>query len=93
VPPTKNSHRACVAHIKALPGVDGYAEFLLYPRCVQKIYKMVNITRVNLLSLAASIPYAAELQAVVNSSVDHLSFISYSEFSMLGCLGREKESG
>jgi len=54
---------------------------------------MVNITRVNLLSLAASIPYAAELQAVVNSSVDHLSFISYSEFSMLGCLGREKESG
>lgn len=80
-------------YIKALPGLDGDAEFLLYPRCVQKIYKMVNITRVNLLSLAASIPYATELQAVVNGSVDHLSFISYSEFSMLGCLGREKKSG
>ncbi|TIA44204.1 calcium-dependent phosphotriesterase [Aureobasidium pullulans] len=48
---------------------------------------MVNITRVNLLSLAASIPYATELQAVVNGSVDHLSFISYNESFVTDILG------
>jgi gluconolactonase len=40
---------------------------------------MVNITHVNLLTLAASIPYANELYGIANASTDHVSFISYSE--------------
>jgi gluconolactonase len=40
---------------------------------------MVNITHVNLLTLAASIPYANELYGIANASTDHISFLSYSE--------------
>jgi gluconolactonase len=41
---------------------------------------MVNITHVNLLTLAASIPYANELYGIANASTDHISFLSYSEY-------------
>lgn len=48
---------------------------------------MVNITHVDVLSLAASIPYANELTAVANASTDHVSFISYSDEFLNGVLG------
>jgi hypothetical protein len=38
---------------------------------------MVNITYVDVLSLAASIPYANQLASIANASTDHVSFISY----------------
>jgi gluconolactonase len=48
---------------------------------------MVNITHVDVLSLAASIPYANELTAIANASSDHVSFISYSDEFLHGVLG------
>lgn len=47
---------------------------------------MVNITHVNLLTLAASIPYANELYAIANASTEVISFLSYSECLMLALL-------
>lgn len=38
---------------------------------------MVNITTVDLLSLASSIQYANQIQSIANASTDHVSFISY----------------
>ncbi|QIW95001.1 hypothetical protein AMS68_000519 [Peltaster fructicola] len=38
---------------------------------------MVNITVVDLLSLATSIPYANQLASIANASTDHVSFLSY----------------
>lgn len=38
---------------------------------------MVNITHVDLLSLATSYQYAYSIQAVANASIDQVSFISY----------------
>ena len=40
---------------------------------------MVNITTVDLLRLATSFPYAYQLQATANASIDHISFISYND--------------
>lgn len=40
---------------------------------------MVNITHVDVLSLAASLPYANQLTGIANASTDHVSFISYSD--------------
>jgi gluconolactonase len=48
---------------------------------------MVNITHVDVLSLAASIPYANELTAIANASTEHVSFISYSDEFLNGVLG------
>jgi len=48
---------------------------------------MVNITHVDVLGLAASIPYANELTALANASTDHVSFISYSDEFLNGVLG------
>jgi gluconolactonase len=48
---------------------------------------MVNITHVDVLSLAASIPYANELTAIANASSDHVSFFSYSDEFLHGVLG------
>lgn len=48
---------------------------------------MVNITHVDVLSLAASIPYANELISLANNSTDHISFISYSDEFLNGVLG------
>lgn len=45
---------------------------------------MVNLTHVNLLTLATSIPYANELYAIANASTEHVSFFSYSECSSVG---------
>jgi gluconolactonase len=53
----------------------------------QKFNIMVNITHVDVLSLAASIPYANELTAIANASSDHVSFISYSDEFLHGVLG------
>ena len=48
---------------------------------------MVNITHVDLLGLATSIPYANQLAAVANSSTDHISFISYNSSFVENILG------
>lgn len=40
---------------------------------------MVNITSVDLLNLASSIPYANQIGSIANTSIDHISFISYSD--------------
>jgi len=48
---------------------------------------MVNITHVDVLGLAASIPYANELTALANASTDHVSFISYSDEFFTNILG------
>ena len=48
---------------------------------------MVNITHVDVLRLASSIPYANELTALANASSDHVSFISYSDEFSNGVLG------
>lgn len=40
---------------------------------------MVNITRVDLLSLAISYQYSHQLQTIANNSVDDVSFISYND--------------
>lgn len=40
---------------------------------------MVNITHVDVVRLAASLPYVNELTAIANTSSDHVSFISYSD--------------
>lgn len=50
---------------------------------------MVNITHVNLLTLAASIPYANELYAIANASTEDISFLSYSEYLMLVLIAEE----
>lgn len=47
---------------------------------------MVNITHVNLLTLAASIPYANELYGIANASTEEVSFLSYSECFGVGSL-------
>ena len=39
----------------------------------------INLTTVNLLSLATSFQYAYHLDAIANASVDHISFISYND--------------
>lgn len=48
---------------------------------------MVNITNVDLLSLATSFPYAYQLQAIANASVDHISFLSYNDSFATDILG------
>ncbi|KAK3680305.1 hypothetical protein LTR78_000683 [Recurvomyces mirabilis] len=48
---------------------------------------MVNITSVDLLHLASSIPYAYQLQSIANASIDHISFISYNETFITDILG------
>jgi gluconolactonase len=48
---------------------------------------MVNITHVDVLALAASIPYANEFTALANASTDHVSFISYSDEFLTNVLG------
>ena len=48
---------------------------------------MVNITHVDLLGLASSIPYANQLGAIANNSIDHISFISYSDTFAQDILG------
>ncbi|KAK5118909.1 hypothetical protein LTR62_000120 [Meristemomyces frigidus] len=48
---------------------------------------MVNITHVDLLGLASSIPYAYQLQSIANASVNHISFISYNESFVTDILG------
>lgn len=40
---------------------------------------MVNVTIVDLLQLAISIPYASQLAAVSNASTDHVSFLAYDQ--------------
>ena len=48
---------------------------------------MVNITSVDLLHLASSIPYAYQLQSIANASIDHISFISYNDTFITDILG------
>lgn len=48
---------------------------------------MVNITNVNLLNLATSLPYANELQSIANDSTDYISFISYNNSFVTDILG------
>ncbi|GAB7357919.1 hypothetical protein MBLNU230_g0086t1 [Neophaeotheca triangularis] len=48
---------------------------------------MVNLTYVDLLGLASSIPYANQLQSVVDASTDHVSFISYNDSFVNDILG------
>ncbi|KAK5682439.1 hypothetical protein LTS10_005567 [Elasticomyces elasticus] len=48
---------------------------------------MVNITQVDLLRLATSIPYAQQLQSIANASTDQISFLSYSDYFMTDILG------
>ncbi|CAD0098573.1 unnamed protein product [Aureobasidium mustum] len=48
---------------------------------------MVNITHVNLLTLATSIPYANELYAIANASTEHVSFLSYNDTFVNDILG------
>ena len=48
---------------------------------------MVNITYVDVLSLAASIPYANQLASIANASIDHVSFISYHDSFSQNILG------
>lgn len=48
---------------------------------------MVNITNVDLLSLATSLPYAYNLQAIANASTDHVSFLSYNDSFVNDILG------
>jgi len=48
---------------------------------------MVNITDVNLLTLASSIPYANQIGSIANTSIDHISFISYSDSFCQDILG------
>ncbi|KAK5167435.1 uncharacterized protein LTR77_007134 [Saxophila tyrrhenica] len=40
---------------------------------------MVNITNVDLLTLATSYQYAYQIQSIANASTDHVSFISYDD--------------
>lgn len=48
---------------------------------------MVNITHVNLLNLASSIPYANELASIANASTDQISSISYNDAFTQDILG------
>ncbi|KAK5723353.1 hypothetical protein LTR15_005051 [Elasticomyces elasticus] len=48
---------------------------------------MVNITQVDLLRLATSIPYAQQLQSIANASTEQISFLSYSDYFMTDILG------
>ena len=48
---------------------------------------MVNITHVDLLSLATSYPYAYQLQSIANNSIDDVSFISYNDRFVSDILG------
>jgi len=48
---------------------------------------MVNITHVDLLSLATSFPYAYNLQAIANASTNEVNFISYNDSFVNDVLG------
>lgn len=48
---------------------------------------MVNITHVDLLSLATSYQYAYQLQSIANNSIDDVSFISYNDSFVSDILG------
>ena len=48
---------------------------------------MVNITRVDLLQLATSFPYAYHLDAIANASTNQVNFISYNESFITDILG------
>ncbi len=48
---------------------------------------MVNITHVDLLRLASSIPYAQQLQSIANASTEQISFISYDPSFVTDILG------
>lgn len=48
---------------------------------------MVNITHVDLLKLATSIPYYSQLQAITNASTDHVSFLAYDQSFVDDILG------
>lgn len=58
------------------------ADKIVFSRRQYAAATMVNITTVDLLSLASSYQYAYEIQSIANASTDHVSFISYdSSFS------------
>lgn len=48
---------------------------------------MVNITTVDLLTLASSYHYAYQIQSIANASTDHVSFISYNDAFVNDILG------
>ncbi|KAF7195429.1 Gluconolactonase [Pseudocercospora fuligena] len=53
---------------------------------------MVNITRVDLLQLATSISYTAEIQSTVNASTDHVAFVAYDQSFIDNVLGPNPSS-